>query len=34
MPVTDIPGMVTLAQFKDIEGNVVGIISAETPPAE
>ena len=26
MPVTEIPGMVTLAQFADPEGNVVGIV--------
>src|SRR3990170_1930211 len=28
MPVTEIPGMVTLAQFADPEGNVVGIAAA------
>ncbi|MGZ4164419.1 MAG: VOC family protein [Tumebacillaceae bacterium] len=25
-PVTEIPGMVTLAQFSDIDGNIIGII--------
>jgi hypothetical protein len=34
VPVTSIPGMVTFAQFADPEGNVVGIVAAETPPAE
>ena|SRR5207249_4908439 len=28
MPVTEIPGMVILAQFADPEGNVVGLIDA------
>ena len=28
MPVTEIPGMVILAQFADPEGNVIGIIDA------
>jgi predicted enzyme related to lactoylglutathione lyase len=32
MDVTEIPGMVTMAQFKDPEGNMVGIIKS-TPPA-
>jgi len=32
--VTVIPGMVTMAQFSDPEGNVVGIVASETPPAE
>lgn len=32
-PVTVIPGMVTMAQFADPEGNVVGIVAEETPPA-
>ena len=32
--VTDIPGMVTIAMFGDPEGNLVGIVGAETPPAE
>jgi hypothetical protein len=26
MPVTEIPGMVTLAQFADPEGNVIGLV--------
>ena len=34
MPVTAIPGMVTFAHIKDIEGNLIGIVSSETPPAE
>ncbi len=34
VPVTPIPGMVTFAQFKDIEGNVIGMVASETPPAE
>ena len=29
MPVTEIPGMVTFAQFNDPEGNLVGIVKAE-----
>ncbi|MCH7802339.1 MAG: hypothetical protein IIC24_12485 [Chloroflexi bacterium] len=33
MPVTVIPGMVTLAMFSDPTGNVVGMVSNETPPA-
>ena len=28
MPVTEIPGMVTLAQFQDPAGNMVGIIKS------
>ena len=32
--VTVIPGMVTLAQFADPEGNVVGVVASEVPPAE
>ncbi|MFN0156357.1 MAG: VOC family protein [Gaiella sp.] len=32
-PVMSIPGMVTLAQFADPEGNVVGLVASETPPA-
>ena len=28
MPVTEIPGMVILAQFADPEGNVVGLVDA------
>lgn len=31
MPVTEIPGMVTLAQFADPEGNIVGIVKNEMP---
>jgi hypothetical protein len=30
-PVTEIPGVVTLAQFADPEGNVVGIVKAGQP---
>jgi predicted enzyme related to lactoylglutathione lyase len=33
-PVMSIPGMVTLAQFADPEGNVIGLVAAEVPPAE
>lgn len=29
VPVTEIPGMVTFAQFADPEGNVVGIVKSE-----
>ena len=32
-PVTVIPGLVTFAQFKDPEGNVIGLVSSEAPPA-
>ena len=32
MPVMEIPGMVTLAQFSDPEGNVVGIVKNDGPP--
>jgi len=32
MPVTEIPGMVILAQFADPEGNVVGLVNANYPP--
>ena len=32
-PVMDLPGMVTLALFADPEGNVVGLVGSETPPA-
>jgi len=28
-PITEIPGMVTLAQFADVAGNVVGIIKSQ-----
>ena len=31
--VTVIPGMVTMAQFADPEGNIVGIVAAEVPTA-
>ena len=34
MDVTTIPGMVTMALFADPEGNVVGLVHSETPPAE
>ena len=34
MPVTHIPGMVTLAQFTDPEGHMVGLVGSESPPAE
>lgn len=33
MPVTEIPGMVIFAQFADPEGNVVGIVKSNYPPA-
>lgn len=33
MDVTTIPGMVTMAQFTDPEGNMVGIVAPGTPPA-
>ena len=33
MDVTVIPGMVTMAQFADPEGNVVGLVASEIPPA-
>ena len=29
MPVTEVPGMVTFAQFRDPGGNVVGLVKAE-----
>jgi len=32
-PITTIPGMVTFAHFADPQGNVVGLVAAETPPA-
>lgn len=32
-PVTVIPGMVTMAQFADPEGNVIGIVEDAMPPA-
>ena len=34
MPVTEIPGMVVLAQFADPEGNVVGLVKAGYPPQQ
>ena len=33
MPVTVIPGMVTMAQFSDPEGHVIGIVANEMPAA-
>jgi len=33
VPVTDIPGTVTFALFKDPAGNVMGIVDSTTPPA-
>jgi predicted enzyme related to lactoylglutathione lyase len=33
-PVMSIPGQVTMAHFADLDGNVIGIVGAETPPAE
>ena len=33
VPVTTIPGLVIFAQFRDPEGNIVGLVSSETPPA-
>jgi len=32
--ITTIPGMVTMATFADPVGNIVGLVAAETPPAE
>jgi predicted enzyme related to lactoylglutathione lyase len=33
VPVTEVPGMVTFAQFADPEGNVIGLVKGpETPP--
>ncbi len=33
VPVTDVPGMVTFAQFKDPDGNMVGLVKGpQTPP--
>lgn len=31
MPLTEIPGMVTFAQFADPEGHMVGIVKSEQP---
>ncbi len=33
MPVTVLPGMVTMAQFADPQGNVIGIVADQPPPA-
>ncbi|MPZ50427.1 MAG: glyoxalase [Dehalococcoidia bacterium] len=33
MPPTDIPGMVTFAQFQDPEGNLIGLATAMPPNA-
>lgn len=33
-PVMSIPGQVTMAHVADPDGNIVGIVAAETPPAE
>ena len=32
--ITTIPGMVTFAHFLDPEGNLIGMVHSETPPAE
>ena len=34
MPVTEIPGMVMLAQFADPEGNIVGLVDANYGPQQ
>ena len=34
MPVTEIPGAVTMAFFSDPAGANVGLVASETPPAE
>ena len=34
MDVETIPGMVTFAMFRDLAGNVIGIMANEVPPAE
>ena len=34
MPVTVLPGAVTMALFSDPAGAVVGVVAGETPPAE
>lgn len=31
MPVTEIPSMVTFAQFADPEGNIIGLVKSATP---
>ena len=33
MDVETVPGMVTFAMFRDLAGNVIGIVANETPPA-
>jgi predicted enzyme related to lactoylglutathione lyase len=33
-PVMSVPGQVTMAHFADPDGNVIGIVAAEMPPAE
>ena len=33
-PVMSIPGTVTVAMFQDPEGNCVGLVASEAPPAE
>jgi hypothetical protein len=33
-PVMSIPGQVTMAHFADPDGNIIGIVGAQTPPAE
>lgn len=33
-PMEVIPGMVTMAVFADPEGNQVGLVAEQTPPAE
>jgi uncharacterized protein len=32
MPVTEIPNMVTMAMFRDLDGNIIGIVKDEPPP--
>lgn len=34
MDVTVVPGAVTMAQFRDLDGNLVGVVGREVPPAE
>ncbi len=33
VPVSEVPGMVTFAMFKDPEGNAIGLAASETPAA-
>ena len=33
VPRTEVPGMVTFAQFRDPAGNIVGLVESEVPPA-